>query len=188
VSSGSGEVAGALRPAGARRTLATVAVAVLAAATLIATGTPSGAAGLNRGVGPVPGLAGGVGTEADVSYHGHVSLWNGRVGVWLETANHGPAALPGATVRLRFSVALAAGVTLPPTCLRTGPSAVQCSTGPMRAAGTGVQLALDTAVVGTPAQVTVDIDTVWNGGLTDRNPVNNTHRVPALATGDPYTF
>ncbi|MFJ8308864.1 MULTISPECIES: hypothetical protein [unclassified Streptomyces] len=161
---------------------------MLAAATLIATGTPSGAAGLDRGVGPAPGVAGSAGAEADVSYHGHVSLWNGRVGVWLETANHGPVAVPGATVRLRFSVPLAAGVSLPPACLRTGRSTVQCSTGPMRAAGTGAQLALDLALVGKPAQVTVDIGTVWNGGLSDRNPANNTHHVLALATGDPYTF
>ncbi|MFE9570329.1 hypothetical protein ACFYMW_17745 [Streptomyces sp. NPDC006692] len=161
---------------------------MLAAATLIATGTPSGAVGHDRGVVPAPGPAGGVGAEADVSYHGHVSLWDGRVGVWLESANHGPAAVSGATVRLRFSVALAPGATLPPSCSRTAPSLVQCGTGPMRAAGTGAQFALDVPVVGTPAQVTVGIDTAWNGGLSDRNPANDTHRVLVLATGDPYTF
>ncbi|MGW1870342.1 hypothetical protein ACWCPS_32955 [Streptomyces mauvecolor] len=201
------------RPARARGTLATVGVAVLVAATLIATGTPSGAAGPERGAGPAGGAAGSDGgaddpgpvvrpapplagdtaagsaaAEADVSYHGHVSFWNGHVGIWLTTANHGPAPVSGATLRLRFSVPLASGATLPPSCLRTGPAEVHCGTGSMRAAGTGVQLAMDVATVGTRAEMGLDIDTVWNGGASDRNPANNTHRVLTLATGDPYTF
>ncbi|MFF4187872.1 hypothetical protein ACFYZ9_32235 [Streptomyces sp. NPDC001691] len=189
-------------PAVARGTLATVAVAVLVAATLIATGTSSGATDAGRGGGPGaaarpvlpavtapdPAAADGARGEADVSYHGHVSLWNGHVGVWLATANHGPSPVSGATVRLRFSLAFDPGATLPPSCLRTGPSAVQCGTGPMRAAGNGVQLALDLATLGTPTEVGLDIDTVWNGGMTDHNPANNTHHVLAPATGDPYTF
>ncbi|MFI6055360.1 hypothetical protein ACIBCO_35395 [Streptomyces violascens] len=202
------------RPVRARGTLATVGVAVLVAATLIATGTPSGAAGPERGAGPMagagptggaagfdgggddpgpvvrpaPATAGGAVAEADVSYHGHVSFWNGHVGIWLSTTNHGPSPVPGATVRLRFSVPLAAGAVLPPNCLRTGPAVVHCGTGSMRAAGTGAQLALDVATVGTRAEMGLDIDTVWNGGASDRNPANNTHRVLTLATGDPYTF
>ncbi|MEU9101592.1 hypothetical protein [Streptomyces sp. NPDC048361] len=185
------------RAARTRGSLATVAVAVLAAATLIVTGTPSGATGpgdddggggaTTAGSGPVAGAA-DAGVEADVSYHGHVSLWNGRLGLWLATANHGPAPLAGATVRLRFSVPLDRDATLPPSCLRTGPAVVHCGTGAMRAAGSGVQLALDVATVGTPNEVGVDIDTVWNGGISDRNLVNNTHRVDALATGDAYSF
>ncbi|MET9362891.1 hypothetical protein ABZX93_18500 [Streptomyces sp. NPDC006632] len=198
---GSGEAGGAAgaasaRPGRVRGTLATVAVAVLVAATLIATGTPSGAAGPGPGdddgatagsSGPVAGAA-DAGIEADVSYHGHVSLWNGRIGVWLATANHGPAPVAGATVRLRFSVPLDRDATLPPSCLRTGPAELHCGTGAMRGAGSGVRLALDVATVGTPNEVGVDIDTVWNGGISDRNLVNNTHRVLALATGDAYAF
>ncbi|WP_438292371.1 hypothetical protein [Streptomyces sp. HUAS TT7] len=202
------------RPVRARGTLATVGVAVLVAATLIATGTPSGATGSERGAGlmgstgpaggaagfdgggddpgpvvrPAPAVVGGAVAEADVSYHGHVSFWNGHVGIWLATANHGPAPVSGVTVRLRFSAPLASGVTLPPSCLRTGPAEVHCGTGSMRAGGTGVQLALDVATVGTRAEMGLDIDTVWNGGASDRNPANNTHRVLTLATGDPYTF
>ncbi|MYV95379.1 hypothetical protein GT350_35025 [Streptomyces sp. SID1034] len=188
--------------------LASVAVAVLAAVTLIATGAPSGASapggeaprpaashpasapapafapGTDRGSGGVAGA----GVEADVAYHGHVSLWGGRVGVWLTTENHGPAPVSGVTVRLRFSVPLDPGATLPPGCLRTGPATVQCGTGTMRAAGSGVRVALDVAVVGEPAEVGVDIDTAWSGGTYDRNPANNTHRVLAPATGDPYSF
>ncbi|MGW8333478.1 hypothetical protein ACWGLE_36935 [Streptomyces sp. NPDC055897] len=208
--------AGAARATGARGILATVAVAVLAAAALIATGTPSGAtgpgqegaetsasgpgAGAAAGAGTggaasgaaagaeVEGAASGAGAEADVAYHGHVSLWNGRVGVWLTTDNHGPAQVSGATVRLRFSVPLDPGATLPPSCLRGGPATLLCGTGSMRAAGSGVRLALDVAVAGDPAEVALDIDTAWNGGANDRNPANNTHRVLAPATGDPYSF
>ncbi|MFG3286501.1 hypothetical protein [Streptomyces sp. NPDC048111] len=195
-SSGRGAAA-TVRPAGARGIPATVVLAVLAAAALIATGTPSGAADVPGGAarapgpaapGPAPGPATGPGAEADLSYHGHVSLWNGRTGVWLVTENHGPAAVTGATVRLRFSVPLDSGAALPPSCLRTGPATVQCGSGSMRAAGSGPQLALDVAVVGNPDEITLDIDTVWNGGANDRNPANNTHRVLAPATGDAYTF
>ncbi|WP_331447932.1 hypothetical protein [Streptomyces xanthochromogenes] len=191
-------------------------MAVLAAVTLIATGTPSGASGLGgeaprpaasrpdwapapasapapalvpgTGRGSGAGAGVGAGVEADVAYHGHVSLWGGRVGVWLTTENHGPAPVSGVTVRLRFSVPLDPGATLPPGCLRTGPATVQCGTGTMRAAGSGVRVALDVAVVGEPAEVGVDIDTAWSGGTYDRNPANNTHRVLAPATGDPYSF
>ncbi|MFK0175386.1 hypothetical protein ACIQVR_05415 [Streptomyces xanthochromogenes] len=210
----SGRSNGSGRPGGAGRRgggiLASVAVAVLAAVTLIATGAPSGASapggeaprpaashpasapapafapGTDRGSGGVAGA--GVGVEADVAYHGHVSLWGGRVGVWLTTENHGPAPVSGVTVRLRFAVPLDPGATLPPGCLRTGPATVQCGTGTMRAAGSGVRVALDVAVVGEPAEVGVDIDTAWSGGTYDRNPANNTHRVLAPATGDPYSF
>ncbi|MEU3500554.1 hypothetical protein ABZ726_07215 [Streptomyces hundungensis] len=191
---------------------ATVAVAVLVAAMLIATGASSGAAGTSPGVGGVRGAVGAgrggavtpfalapvghvsqgasyrAGVDADVSYHGHVSLWDGRLGVWLTTANHGPAPVTGATLRLRFSVPLAPGADLPANCLRTGAATVHCGTGSMRAAGSGVRIALDVAVVGTPSEVALDIDTVWNGGANDRNTANNTHRVLALATGDAYTF
>ncbi|MFJ2406996.1 hypothetical protein ACIOUE_37495 [Streptomyces xanthochromogenes] len=206
----SGRPNGSGRPGGAGRRgggiLASVAVAVLAAVTLIATGAPSGAsapggeaprpAASHPASAPAPAFApgtdrgsrAGAGVEADVAYHGHVSLWGGRVGVWLTTENHGPAPVSGVTVRLRFSVPLDPGATLPPGCLRTGPAAVQCGTGTMRAAGSGVRVALDVAVVGEPAEVGVDIDTAWSGGTYDRNPANNTHRVLAPATGDPYSF
>ncbi|MFI5705386.1 hypothetical protein ACIA78_35755 [Streptomyces xanthochromogenes] len=206
----SGRPNGSGRPGGAGRRgggiLASVAVAVLAAVTLIATGAPSGAsapggeaprpAASHPASAPAPAFApgtdrgsrAGAGVEADVAYHGHVSLWGGRVGVWLTTENHGPAPVSGVTVRLRFSVPLDPGATLPPGCLRTGPATVQCGTGTMRAAGSGVRVALDVAVVGEPAEVGVDIDTAWSGGTYDRNPANNTHRVLAPATGDPYSF
>ncbi|MEU4352467.1 hypothetical protein [Streptomyces sp. NPDC023838] len=126
--------------------------------------------------------------DADLAYHGHVSLWDGRVGVWVEPSNHGPDAVPDATVRLRFSAPLAGTEQLPPECLRGSPETVLCSTGAMRAAGTGRPIALDLRVAGSPAEVVVNINTSWSGGAGDRNPDNNTHRVLAPATGDKYAY
>lgn len=37
-------------------------------------------------------------------------------------------------------------------------------------------------------EVVVRIDTVWNGGATDRNAKNSEHEVLAPATGDEYVF
>lgn len=128
------------------------------------------------------------GAEADLAYHGHVSLWAGRVGVWVEPSNHGPAAVPDATVRLRFSAPLDGIEQLPPGCLRGSPETVLCSTGEMRAAGAGRPIALDLRVAGSPAEVVVNINTSWSGGAGDRNPGNNTHRVLAPATGDKYAY
>ncbi|MFD9793879.1 hypothetical protein ACFWXK_23370 [Streptomyces sp. NPDC059070] len=137
---------------------------------------------------PVRGPASAAAGEADLAFHGHVSLWAGRVGVWVEPSNHGPGAVPDATVRLRFSVPLAGAEPLPPGCLRGSPDTVLCSTGAMRAAGAGRPFALDLRVAGSPAEVVVNIGTAWSGGAGDRNPDNNTHRVLAPATGDKYAY
>ncbi|MEV6550852.1 hypothetical protein AB0M57_19400 [Streptomyces sp. NPDC051597] len=128
------------------------------------------------------------GAEADISYHGHISLWSGRVGVWVEPSNHGPTAVPDATLRLRFSSPLAGAEPLPPGCLRGSTETVLCSTGAMRAAGAGRPIALDLRIAGSPAEVVVNINTSWSGGVGDRNPGNNTHRVLAPATGDKYAY
>ncbi|MFB7371659.1 hypothetical protein ACFC0D_17630 [Streptomyces sp. NPDC056222] len=50
-----------------------------------------------------------VGPEADLAHHGHVSLREGRVGVWLVSENHGPSDVSRATVRLSFSEPPAGG-------------------------------------------------------------------------------
>lgn len=150
-----------------------------------------GAGGSRVTAGPgavVPAAPGASGAEADLSYHGHVSLWAGRVGVWVEPSNHGPAAVPDATVRLRFSVPLTGAEELPPGCLHGSPDTVLCSTGAMRAAGEGRPIALDLRVAGSPVEVVVNINTSWSGGVGDRNPDNNTHRVLAPATGDKYAY
>lgn len=126
--------------------------------------------------------------EADVAHHGHVSLTSGRLGVSLVSESHGPATLVNATVRVAFSVPLAGAQELPAGCLWGGDQVALCATGALRAGGVGRRIALDVRAVGMPEEVTVKVDTLWNGGATDRNPENNTHRVLAPATGDRYVF
>lgn len=135
------------------------------------------------------GAAGTVAPEADVSHHGHVTFWDGRLDVVLLSENRGPSALEDATVRLAFTVPLAAGHPLPGGCVWGGDREVLCSTGPLRADGTRRETALGLrAAAGAPQELTMRVSTAWNGGATDRNPADNDHRVLVLATGDPYVF
>ncbi|MFD3663062.1 hypothetical protein ACFWVF_21115 [Streptomyces sp. NPDC058659] len=134
------------------------------------------------------GSAGAVGAEADLAHHGQVSLWDGRVGVWLVSENHGPSDLPQATVRLAFSEPMSGGQELPTACLWSSDRVVSCRTGELRAAGTVGELALDLRTAGLPDELTVEITTAWRDGAADRNPANDRHRVLVLATGDPYVF
>ncbi|MFK8910989.1 hypothetical protein, partial [Streptomyces sp. YS-3] len=157
---------------------------VVAGATTPGSSDPAAPAALDPGA-VDPAASGG---EADIAYHGHISLWSGRVGVWVEPSNHGPTAVPDATVRLRFSSPLTGAEPLPPGCLRGSTETVLCSTGAMRAAGAGRPIALDLAIAGSPAEVVVNINTSWSGMTGDRNPGNNTHRVLAPATGDKYAY
>ncbi|THA70781.1 hypothetical protein E6P78_09500 [Streptomyces sp. A0958] len=132
---------------------------------------------------------GGIAPEADVSHHGHVSLRDGGLGIWLRSENSGPSDLPGVTVRLRVSVPPADRQELPGACLRADPRTVLCRTGPLRADGSQQRrLALHLQLRGRPDEVVVRIDTAWNGGATDRNTKNSEHEVLAPATGDPYVF
>ncbi|MFJ5832475.1 hypothetical protein [Streptomyces sp. NPDC093089] len=126
--------------------------------------------------------------EADLSHHGHVSLWDGRLGVWLVSENHGPSDLAQATVRLAFSAQMAGGQELPPACLWSSDRVVSCRTGELRAVGGVGELALDLRTAGMPDELTVEITTAWRDGVADRNPRNDRHRVLVLATGDPYVF
>lgn len=189
-----------------RRTLLGVAavaamastVALGAGGTAAAVGDPVGASvGTSVGTsgdaaGDEAGYAAGVrniAPEADVSHHGHVSLWGTGLGVWLRSENRGPSDLAGATVRVRTSVPLAGRQQLPQECLQADRSTVLCRTGPLRADGSvQSQLALELQLAGRPAEVVVRIDTVWNGGASDRNPKNSEHEVLAPATGDEYVF
>jgi hypothetical protein len=41
---------------------------------------------------------------------------------------------------------------------------------------------------GTPSEVLLEIDTVWNGGTVDRNRENDRQRVLVLDSGDQYYF
>ncbi|MEU9865401.1 hypothetical protein AB0D99_31485 [Streptomyces sp. NPDC047971] len=129
-----------------------------------------------------------VGHEADLAHHGHVSLWEGRVGVLLVSENHGPSDVSQATVRLSFSEPLAGGQVLPPACLWGSERVVVCRTGALRAAGAVDALVLDLRTAASPDEMTVDIGTLWSDGVADDNPRNDRHRVLVLATGDPYVF
>ncbi|GAA3374034.1 hypothetical protein GCM10020367_36320 [Streptomyces sannanensis] len=135
------------------------------------------------GAGPASGA---IAPDADVAYGGHVSLSAGRIAVWLRSVNHGPSSLANATVRLQFSEPLADGRELSQGCLRSGQHEVLCQTGALPVMGEGQPVALDLWTRGQPAEVTVRIDTAWNGGATDRNPLNNELEVLVPATGDPY--
>lgn len=148
--------------------------AALAAALVVGTGGGAGA------VGPE--------AEADLAHHGHVSLWEGRLGVWLVSENHGPSDVSQATVRLAFSEPMAGGQELPPACLWSSDRVVSCRTGELRAAGAAGELALDLRTAGRPEELTVDIRTIWRDGVVDGNARNDRHRVLVLATGDPYVF
>ncbi|MFE6223573.1 hypothetical protein [Streptomyces sp. NPDC057854] len=129
-----------------------------------------------------------VGAEADLAHHGHVSLWEGRVGVWLVTENHGPSDVVDATVRLAFSAPMAGGQELPPGCLWSGSRVVSCRTGALPDGGAAGELALDLRAAGRPQELTVEVSTAWRAGGVDRNSLNDRHRVLVLATGDPYVF
>ncbi|MFD3525196.1 hypothetical protein [Streptomyces sp. NPDC058653] len=126
--------------------------------------------------------------EADVAHHGHVSLRDGRLSLRLSTGNHGPSDLAGATARLGFSVPLAVGQTLPDACLWGGNQVVYCQAGALRADGRDSEVLLDLRTVGEPAEVSVDITTVWSGGADDGNPENDRHHVLVPATGDLYVY
>ncbi|MEU2548638.1 hypothetical protein ABZ618_24915 [Streptomyces roseolus] len=166
--------------------------AALAAFVVLGAGTAAGATG--EGTGGAGGdaaagaVAGAAAAEADLAHHGHVSLWDGRVGVWLVTENHGPSDVADATVRLAFSVPMAGGQELPPGCLWSSARVVSCRTGALTGGGAAGELALDLRTVGTPQELTVDVSTAWRVGGVDRNPFNDRHRVLVLATGDPYVF
>ncbi|MFI8371679.1 hypothetical protein [Streptomyces sp. NPDC085466] len=117
-----------------------------------------------------------------------MSLWDGRIQVWLVTENHGPSGVADATVRLGFSVPMASGQVLPPGCLWSSDRVVSCRTGALSVGGGAGELALDLRAAGLPQELTVDVSTAWRAGGADRNPVNDRHRVLVLATGDPYVF
>ncbi|MFJ8863338.1 hypothetical protein ACIRD8_33595 [Streptomyces sp. NPDC102451] len=154
------------------------AVAAMAAAVVLGPGLSAVAEPAPPGFAP----------EADVSHHGRVSLHEERLEIQLRTGNRGPSPLADVTVRLRFSVPLAAGQRLPRGCLRGDSRAVLCGTGPLGVAGEARRTALGLRLMGRPAEVVVRVDTVWNGGASDRNRRNDTHEVLALSTGDAYAF
>ncbi|MEV4330495.1 hypothetical protein AB0K02_08120 [Streptomyces sp. NPDC049597] len=144
--------------------------------------------GAARAAGTAAGASGAVAPEADVAHHGHVSLGDEWLRISVMTRNHGPSSLEDATVRLEFSLRPVGGLRLPERCLRAGERVVLCRTGPLVADGVGSKTSIRLGITGDPAEAVVRVATVWNGGATDRDPVNNDHQVVAPATGDPYAF
>lgn len=157
----------------------TVAVAIC----VVGGGGFAGAAGAPTVAGADSG-----GPEADLAYHGSVSLDRGRIDLRVTPRNHGPSAVPDATVRLAWSAPLAARQQLPNGCARLGARVVVCGTGALAADGVGERIGLRMRLQGAPSEVTLEIGTVWNGGVVDRNQDNDRQRVLVLDTGDAYYF
>ncbi|MFF4250824.1 hypothetical protein ACFY1L_06440 [Streptomyces sp. NPDC001663] len=128
------------------------------------------------------------GAEADLAYHGAVSMAGGQVFVRFTPRNHGPSDVPDVTVRLRWSVPLADGQVLPPGCARSGPRVLLCRVGPLAAGEVGAQVAVRVRLQGRPSELRLEVDTVWAGGAVDRNRQNDEQRVLVLGTGDEYYF
>lgn len=102
--------------------------------------------------------------------------------------NHGPAAVPDATVRLQWSEPLVNEQTLPEGCARSAERVVLCRVGALAADGVGERVAMRVLLRGAPSEVLLEIDTVWNGGTVDRNRENDRQRVLVLDSGDEYYF
>ncbi|GHD49023.1 hypothetical protein [Streptomyces galbus] len=163
---------------GGRRRARVLALGWVAAAVPVVVALAAGPA---RAQEPAPG--------AGLTYHGYAALDGGRVDVRLTPRNHGPSAVPDATVRLRWSVPLARRAQpLPPGCARTGERDVMCRTGALDADGWGGELVLGVWLRGRPAEVTLDIATVWAAGAVDRDRGNDRQRLLVLDTGDTYSF
>ncbi|MFG2728980.1 hypothetical protein [Streptomyces canus] len=154
------------------RVLAVWSAVVAAAAVVLGGGTAVAAAG----------------PEADLAYHGVASMAGGQVDVRFTPRNHGPAAVPDATVRLRWSEPLVDRQTLPEGCARSAERVVLCRVGAPAADGMGERVEMRVRLRGVPSEVLLEIDTVWNGGTVDRNRENDRQRVLVLDSGDEYYF
>ncbi|MEV2198259.1 hypothetical protein AB0I02_45875 [Streptomyces phaeochromogenes] len=158
----------------------------LGAAVVVAAASPAAiaTAAATVAVAPVPAVA----PEADLAYHGHLSMTGGRVDLRMTPQNHGPSGIAEATVRLRWSVPLADEQGLPAGCARTEARTVMCRTGALPADGWGETITMAVRLRGAPSEVTLGIDTVWGGGAVDRNHHNDRQEVLVLDTGDTYVF
>jgi hypothetical protein len=138
------------------------------------------------GVVPVASADGG--PEADLAYHGSAVMAAGQIDVRFTPRNHGPSAVPDATVRLRWSEPLADLQVLAEGCARSGARVVVCRVGALAADGVGEQIGMLVRLRGAPSEVLLELDTVWGGGAVDRNRANDRQRVLVLDTGDAYYF
>ncbi|MFF2844738.1 hypothetical protein ACFVT5_00200 [Streptomyces sp. NPDC058001] len=126
--------------------------------------------------------------EADVAQHGSLTLADGRLTVRLTPQNHGPSDVADTTLRLVWSVPLTDRQELPAGCVRSARTTVLCRTGALTAGSRGDEIVVPVRLKGLRSEVSVRIDTLWNGGAKDINPDNNRHEVLVLETGDVYTF
>lgn len=150
-----------------------------------------GVAGALAGAVLVPGVAVAAPApvpEADLAFHGIAVLNGDRVEVKVTPRNNGPAGVTDATVRLRWSVALAEAQQLPARCAREDERTVVCATGPLAANAVGEQLSVPVRLKEKPSEATLETDTAWAGGAVDKNRTNDRQKVLVLNTGDPYAF
>ncbi|WP_330265165.1 hypothetical protein [Streptomyces griseorubiginosus] len=154
-----------------------VAVCGAAVAVLVGGGTAVGGTAVAAG-----------GPEADLAYHGVAALSGGRMDLRFTPRNHGPAAVPDATVRLRWSEPLVEQQALPDGCAREAERVVLCRVGALAADAVGERVEMRVGLRGVPSEVLLEIDTVWNGGTVDLNRVNDRQRVLVLDSGDEYYF
>ncbi|MFB7780514.1 hypothetical protein [Streptomyces bauhiniae] len=126
--------------------------------------------------------------RADLAFHGHAVIDGDRMEVRLIPRDHGPAAVPEASVRVRWSVGPAGAVTLSPGCARTGERTVVCGTGALVAGQAGEEIRLGVRLRVPAPEVTLEVETAWNGGVTDPDRTNDRLRVLVLPTGDAYSF
>ncbi|WP_342746381.1 hypothetical protein [Streptomyces monashensis] len=124
----------------------------------------------------------------DLAFHGVAQLEGGAVELRLTPWNGGPAAVPDATVRLRWSVPLAAAQQLPARCVREDERTLLCGTGAVAVDAAGELLRVPVRLGERSSEVTLAVDAVWAGGAVDRGRSNDGLKVLVLDTGDAYTF
>jgi hypothetical protein len=111
-----------------------------------------------------------------------------QVQVRLTPRNNGPMAVPDASVLLRWSVPLAERQQLPEGCARTDERSVVCGTGALAVGEVGQELQMAVWLRERPAEVTLEVDTAWGGGVEDTDRSNDQQKVLVLDTGDAYSF
>ncbi|MGW4566119.1 hypothetical protein ACWEN3_28145 [Streptomyces sp. NPDC004561] len=126
--------------------------------------------------------------QAALSYHGSVVMNGDQVEVRLTPRDNGPGPVPDATVRLRWSVALADTQRLPARCVREDERTVLCGTGALTEDAPGEQLRVPVRLRKGPAEVTLEVATAWSGGAVDKDRTDDRLSVLVLDTGDAYAF
>ncbi len=160
----------------------------------MAAGPATGAAGDTGAAGPTPSATPSASAtpappSADLAFHGTAVMKDDQVDVKVTPSNLGPAAVPDASVRLRWSVPLTTdALKLPAGCARTDERTVVCDTGAMASGGVEAQIQVSVRLKDKASQVTLEVGTAWNGGATDKDHTNDQLKVLVLATGDAYAF